>query len=352
MGFITGGDDDDLIVDIEDGALDEGFLPDGNLEIEDRVQPALKSPGLPDGSDDEEDAGDLDTNPDVGAGSGGVDDDHEDARDRAIAEANQRAIEAEARGIMRAAEEHWRYIQSEVQKSEIALSTIEMYINNTTAALAQAKDIGDSMAEIRLTRELQEHVGLKAQIEAARAQVPTREAVMGNAQRQIAGLRAQNAASAGRQVGKNIKATVPIAERWAKQNGWMQTNTQANAYVVNKSNQMVREGWDMNTPGFYAELSRQVEKAFPGLKVNRLQATQKGAQRPQVKSPVAPARNSSAAPQKTNAGAAAGGSNPRRYKLTSADIAAMKRNNLDPHNKVHRTAFAKARIEGNMRDRA
>lgn len=340
-------EDDDIIVDIEDGALGDDLIPGKDEGVEEVEQPALKSPTLPDGIEEGEPAsGDDNDEPDAGDDAGADAQDDIGAYHAQINAANERAFRAEANAIMAEAEGYARYVESELQKAEISIQTVGMHINQTIGALAQARDTGDTVQEIALQRKLNELEGLKGQLESAKAQAPSRQNILAQAQNRIGQLNQQRSANSGKQVGHNIKAIVPLAEKWASGNSWMKSNGAANTFVVSKSQQMVKEGWDMNTPGFYAELSRQVEKAFPGLKVANIQASKRPAARPQVKSPVAPARagqGNGAARQQSQ------GASPNRYKLTSADISAMRNNNLDPNNKQHRTYFAKSRLESRNR---
>ncbi len=336
-------DDDDFIVDLEDAAEDDMSTLDDD-EVEDADPPELESSNLPEGVEEE------DEEPAAKNGKGAdVDVDDDDALTQArIAadEARENAVRVQTEAIKRDAENQWTLVQSEVSKADMALSTLGIHIENAQAALAQARDTGDTRNEIAIQGKLNDLMGLKTQIEQAKSQAPTKDQIYGRAQQQINQVAAEANKRRGTNVGDGIVAVNPMAERWAKQNTWMKTNRSANNFVVAQSKGMVREGWDMNTPGFYAELSRRVGRAFPGVKATPLQAKKKAPTRAAQKhsSPVAPGRSSmtSGAPaQKPASG--------QRYTLNAADQQAMRRMNLDPMNKAHRKEFARSRMETSRR---
>jgi len=340
------GADDDFEVDLEEADGDVFELPDDG-EVEEDDPPQLESSNLPEGMEEgEEPAG-------RGAKDERDDGDEEDALTQArIAadEANAAAVRAQSDAITRQAEDHWRLVQSEVSKADMALGNLNMHIENAHTALAQAKDTGDTRAEIAIQGKLQELMNLKTQIESAKAQAPTREAIMAKAQEAVNRVQSQAQQRRGTQVGDGIVAVNPLAERWAKQNDWMKTNKDASRYVVSQSKSMHKEGWDMNTPGFYAELSRRVARAFPGVKAQPILAKKKAPTRPtKTGSPVAPSRSSMSSGAPPSKADASGG---RRYQLTLSDQAAMKRMNLNPQDPKHRKEFARSRIETGARSRS
>lgn len=334
-------DDDDFEVDLEGDDLQSG-IPVDEVEIEDKPQGSIEAFNIPDGDDE----GDIDGGEGRPVENDEADEEIYRARSEADA-ANARALRTEAESIMREAEGHVRYVQSQIANADVSLGSLGLYLNQAYAQLAQAKDAGDTASEIAIEREIRNMEGLKSEIQAAKAQAPSADAVIGQAKAKVNNLYAQNQKQApqrGTNVGGNVVAVVPIAEKWAKQNSWMKTNQAANKFVLSKSAQLVKEGWDMNTPGFYSELSRQVNMAGLGAKAQPLMAKQQPlGQKQKVRSPVAPARSSmsSGSPQRQQS--------QTKYTLTANDQAAMRRMNLDPSNVKHRKAFAGSRLESGRR---
>lgn len=344
-----GDDDDDFVVDMEENDSDFS-LPDDE-EIEESKPAPVDPYNLADEIEDEEEQ----ERSDKAAAAGGQDgdaegDDEEDeiTQARMIAEeATARAVTAQTNSIARDAENRWNLVQSELSKAEISLGSLGMHIENAHAALAQAKDSGDTRAELDLMSRLRELEGLKSQIELAKGQTPTREQIFAKARADIAKVQADAHRSRGRPAGDGVVSINPMADRWAKQNTWMKTNKDAGRYVVSQSQSLVREGWDQNTPGFYAELSRRVAGAFPGVKATPLIPKKKGPTKSAQKqrSSVSPGGRSSM----TSGAPAPKQMSGSRYTITISDQQAMRRMNLDPSNVKHRKEFARSRIETGRR---
>lgn len=341
-----GADDDDFEVTLEDDTSG-GYNFDGDddeVEEDDDLSP-LESDTLPEGVEEGEEE------PARGAGSQAdaeEDDDDVVTRARIAAdEANAKALSIQSDSIMREAESNWRITQAELNRADMALNTLAVNIEQATNALAQARDSGDTRTEIEIQNKLNEMHSLKGQIEAAKAQAPTRDQIVGRAQQEVRKLQSEAGKGRGTKIGNDIVVTNPMAERWTKQNAWMKANKEAARYVVQQSKSMAKEGWDANTPGFYAELGRRAERAFPGVKAAPLMAKQKAPVRnAKSKSAVAPSRSSmstGAPARKQTSG--------RTYQITIQDQSAMRRMNLDPSNERHRKEFARSRIETANRGR-
>ena len=339
---IRADDDDDFEIELEDTGDTSGLPPDDD-EVQGVKGSQVDSFNLPEGEEEAEEGVD---DPGEKPGAGNGEDDVYSARREADA-AREEALRTKADSILAAAEAEHNNIQAQLVNAKLSLGSLDLHLEKAYAALAVAKDAGDTAAEIKLTRDINGMEGLKGQIEAAKAQAPTRDQIMAKAKAQIDDMVAKSRSTAqpkGADVGHNVRAVTPLAEKWAKQNPWMKTNAEANSFVVRKAAQLTKDGWDMNTPGFYLELSAQVERAYPGLKTGKMQAKPQPVAKPTNKSAVAPSRPSSSSgmPEKKP-------TSLKSYRLDAKDQAAMRRMNLDPHNTTHQKAFAKARIEGNRR---
>jgi hypothetical protein len=337
--------EDDLIVDLE--RVEEGIPEPGEDEVEDQPyhDPNLEVSSLPDEVEEEnaEGAGreDEPTRARVSAPEAPAQRD-DDVYARAQA-AEQRVRHVEANAIMREAQAHAAVAEQQAHTAKVALDTLALRLDAAYAALTQARDEGDTKTEVEITRAIGEMTQLKAQIEHQRGQIQDPRAIMHHAQQRAHGV--MNAPTPGKKVGAGIQARHPLAEQFAASNPWMQSNKQANQFVISQSVDLTRTGWDPNSPGFYRELQRRVQQAYPNLKVSSLQAPKKAPRAGAVRGGVAPASSSSGIRNTAGRGATTGS----RYTLTAADQSAMRRSNLDPRNPTHAKYFAKARIESSRK---
>ncbi len=328
------GDDDDLIVDLEE--VEDTGLPDSVEEVE---EAASSEPFAETASEDDDglEAAEVDAPIATGkkAPAAGIETDDDDPYER-IAAAENRARQSEAGAIMAQAKAHAQVAEQQANTKAVALDSLNSRIDDAYDKLTRAKEAGDTALEVQIEKALREMVGLRQQVEAQQIPDPRRILAMG--EEKARGV--LNAPPEGKKVGAGIQARIGIAARWAGENAWMQSNTKANQFVINQSTRMAEEGWDAKSPAFYAELSKRVKQAFPALQVKALQA-RKASIKAAVRTPVAPSRSASGAgTSNPNRGA-----NAQRYTLTAADQVAMRRHNLDPANKTHRKYFAKSRLE-------
>lgn len=331
--------EDDLVVSLDDED-DLINLPDD--EIEEAKPAGLESSTLPGELEQEEAASGVET-PAADAGEEDEPVDH----GAAVRAANDRALQAELRLVAERAQSSITFVDQQMNASKVALDSLDHRIETAEQALAAAAEAGNTLDQRRLEKGIRDMESLRAQITEKRSQAPTRDQIVAQAeaeQRKI--VAAAQQAPAGKAVGKNIQATTPLAERWAASNSWMKSNDKANTFVIKQSAGMVQQGWDQTTPGFYAELTRRVSQAFPALKVSALQAAKKGIAKPISRSAVAPARSASGAT------GAAPKASQRTYTLSPSDVAAMRRANLDPKNKVHQKHFARARLSSAAQQRS
>jgi hypothetical protein len=320
---------------LEEDMSDPLFTDDGMIEESTDIQDADKAPleveDLPDGEDEAE------AQPQAAA----PDDDAESRAARVTADAEQRALNAEARSVVIEAQAEARVVDGHRNQAKLAVNTLNEKMADARRQYKEARDAGDTAAELALEDSIKDMAGLKQQIEQTVASLPDERQLIANAQ-----YRAQAIvqSSRGTSVNATTKAMNPTAEKWAKANAWFQDpgHGQAHAYVVNTSGALVREGWDPQSPGFYAELSRRVGGAFPSLKVAAIPAARTNNGKPQSKMPVAPTRSSSG-------GAPATRNTAVKYTLTAGDLSAMGRMNLDKNNPAHRAAFAKERLSSAKR---
>jgi hypothetical protein len=351
--MIHDGDDDDFDVGFEEGALDEEIGATDDQQIADADSQQAVSGDLPPDLEDEgadgAEGGEGDDKGDKGdKGDEGEEGDETDEVSSRIQAAEERALRAEVKSIYDEGQNALAFHDQQMNASRVALDALEDKISHATSLLAQAREAGDTVNELKIERSLKEMDALKAEINKARAEMPSKEQIVAYTEKQAKAHieKARQSAPKGKDVGVGIAANTPLAAKWASSNGWMKTNKAANDFVIKQSQLLVKENWDMNTPGFYAELTRRVGRAFPNLKVSALQATKKGMSKGGVKSPVAPTRSSSGGAVRK-----APASNPKQYQLTKADVVAMKRMRLNPLDKTHRREFAASRIESAQRER-
>jgi hypothetical protein len=336
-------DDDDLIVDLDD--LPENYGAQDDEALADFSQPDLEAPTLPD-ADEESPAPAARTRE---APASFADADLE--ADTRLAEQNDRVQaaerkvrEVEANSVMIQARAQAAIADKDRSATKVALDSLDLRMRDARQKLRVARDNGHVDAEEQLTDALEEMKALKGQVEAAMNAIPDPKDIIAHGETRSRQLLSADPGATGKTVGSGIQAKHPLAERWAGSNGWMKSNTAANRFVISQSNLMVKNGeWDPNTPGFYAELGRRVQNAFPSIKVGSIQAQKRGPSASGMKTPVAPSRSATATSN------ASRGAQKSRYTLTASDQAAMSRAKLDPSNPKHRLAFAQARMESAAR---
>jgi hypothetical protein len=120
----------------------------------------------------------------------------------------------------------------------------------------------------------------------------------------------------------------PLAAKWVDKNkAWFNSPKFAGhrAFTLAEDKKLVTEGYDKNTPEYYAELDRRVDEAFPSLR-----------KRPAANS----APNNPVAPV---GGAPQGAGARKTIKITKADLQNMQRFGLDPSNKEHIREYARTK---------
>jgi len=119
----------------------------------------------------------------------------------------------------------------------------------------------------------------------------------------------------------------PLAVQWLQKNNTWFSNPEYvghKHFVLGVDAQLVKEGYDKNSPMYYSELDKRVDKAFPSLR----------------KSAVVPPAAGSSPPV---APVGAGGSKTvakGTIRLTKDDLRNMRRFGLDPSNKGHLREYA------------
>jgi hypothetical protein len=353
MPKTVAADDDDLIVELE-GAQDD-FAPQEDEVVEDFHQP----PGLEAGSVPEGEEEDLDAVEDPDAQS--RDERREATVDEVdaaevyarIAASEERERQANARVIYTQAEAEARVVDQQRNSIKVGIDALKVRMDVAEKLLDQAEEAGDRAAVRQVQSDIADMKALRSELEQASHQLADPQAIL-NEGRNRANAALANQAQ-GRKVGNGIQARHPLAERWAAANGWMQTNGAANRDVISFSNALVREGYDPNSPGFYAELGRRVSNVHPRLKVQSLQAQRRGPGKAQMAGPVAGARSStgSGAANRSNGGIGVARSANGKTKITIsvAEQKKMQTMKLDPKNPVHARKWAEVRRESAARER-
>lgn len=187
-----------------------------------------------------------------------------------------------------------------------------------TRELQYAKEQGDTASELRAQSELDELRFNKRQLGEVVTGFSSQKA-------QAAQQRAQRQAQ-GMRLPQPQRQVPPLAIKWVERNSWIRKPEYAKhrEQVGIIDAKLLAARFDPNTPEYYAELDKELRKAFPGKGAVR----GKGGQ-----SPVAPAAN----------GSGTGRTSARRIVLTRADMDTMRKFGLDPANKEHVVAFAQQR---------
>lgn len=333
-------EDDDLIVDLEVGDTD--YAPTEEEGVEDFKQPALEAETLPEG---EEEGVEGDPQPRQRQAEA-EEETHDDSYERLTA-AEEAARNERAGRIWDKALHDADLNDAQINNAKAGLRMLDDKLELAMNQIAAAKEGGDIRTELQIQASIDEMRKLKGEIETGLSSLPSREQILshgrGNAQKVL-----DTQQASGKSVGSGIVARHPLAERWAGANGWMKVNKSANNFVIKQSEAMTRDGYDPNSPGFYAELTRRVKNAYPNLKVEALQAQKRapGKASQMQRSPVAPARSAS------GQGAVSNVNGKTRYTLSVSEQRKMQRFNLDPQNPQHRKAWAKSRLDSARRERA
>lgn len=345
--------DDDLV--LPNVTLDENgaLIEDNHVEVEDPDGRAPLAPALP-GEDEEEAEIEVllgDDDEEGGRKSAKGDDDEDEFEDVepdqefaqtwASQEQQARINQAEARAIMAEAESQAQVAAANRAQVSLGLETVEQRRSLYQEAYNEAVQDEDILRAQQIQQQLASLDQIEQELRHASTQIPDPDQIRQYGQQQAYARMVQR--PSGKNVGAGVTTTNKLAERWSSANEWMRSdgNRQANQFVIHQSQQMVQSGWNPDDPGFYAELSKRVKSAYPGLPVKALKA-KKGPPKRQARGPVAPGRSRSGTPSRSRPA-----SNSNRYTLSKADVAAMRRMALDPGNAEHRTYFAKSRMESN-----
>lgn len=335
--------DDDLLIELEDAPDD--FAPSNEPEkIADYAPEQVLAPTVPDGEEGEEilDAGEeLSRAPAARTREVAVAEPVDDGRYEQISAAEERARNAEAHAIWVEAQSQASVLTQQRDSIKVGQDALRLRIDAAEAALDQADEAGDRRAKNEIERDLRTMRELQRELETAGTQLADPQAII-EAGRQKA-IQHRDAPAAGKKVGAGIQARHPLAEKWSQSNPWMRVNREANDSVIRFSNAMTREGFNPNTPGFYAELSRRVQAAHPSIKVASIQAPARQPGKNQARSPVAPTRSSAASATRQS------GAAKSKYVISAGEQSKMRQYRLDPENKAHQQAWAKVRIKSSAR---
>lgn len=335
-------DDDDLIVELEDGPTD--FAPSEPEGVEELRTEQAVAPTLPSEIENEDEGEEPSRAPAARHEESAAEDETVLALDAArVREEMEGQLRQErANSIWTSAQAQARVVESERNSAQVGLNTLKDRLDMAYSALNQATEAGDSAARMQIERDIRNMEDLRTQIQSGLERLPTRDAVLADGEAKArAALAVTNA---GQKVGAGINARNALAARWASSNGWMKTNARANAEVLRISESMAKSGiWDPESPGFYTELGRRLSLSYPNLKIQDLQAQKRGAGKAQMRTPVAPTRSSSGGAIRQSGG-------KTTYKITQSEQATMKRHRLDPGNPSHQKAWAKVRMQRSQRE--
>jgi hypothetical protein len=337
-----GGDDDDLVIELEE--TEEDFAPGGDEGVADYDRPPLEASTLPEGEEGEEGEGDGEQ--EAQRRREDVVDDVDDDTFSRIAAAEQGQREATAAAIWTRAQAEAAIAEQQQNNVKVALDTLEMRLAAARADRRRAEDAEDREARDSIDVDIKRMEKLQGELEDAQKAIPNKDAILHEGRNRAQG--ALDAQPSGKKIGAGIRARHPLAERWAGANPWMRTNAKANRDVLTFGQKIADEGYDPSSPAFYAELTRRMRNAHPNLKVSPLQAQKRGPQGKGAnggKLPVAGARSSAGGEQRiAGSNAVKGRDGKLHIKLNAAEQRAMMRSNLDPRNPKHQQYWAKSRM--------
>jgi hypothetical protein len=186
--------------------------------------------------------------------------------------------------------------------------------------LIQARDEGDTAAEIRLQSELDDMRMHKRQLDDYKSTMQvTREQ------------RKQPPQQNQEQQQPNPKAVDYLKKNMT----WMKSpeNAPAVAYLQTLDNQVLQEGFDPDSDEYYKEVDKRLKAAFPNLGKKKTRKRRNSSKKGSA-APAAPV-------------AAEGASKPRndgKIRLTKTDLDNMRAFGMDPENKDHLKAYAQQKV--------
>lgn len=190
-------------------------------------------------------------------------------------------------------------------------------------ALRRVREEGDYDAEIKLQSEIDTLRFQQNQVRQAKAGLPAVDPNIVSQSQQPQAQPRQQAEFQPPPAAKEPPA--PLAVKWLERNrSWFAKpeNAGYQAFTLAEDSRLAAEGYDKNSPEYYRELDRRIDKAFPHLR-----------RKPQAaRSPVAPAASAPASRTPSNV-----------VKLTKTDLSNMRSFGLDPTNKEHLREYARSK---------
>jgi hypothetical protein len=261
----------------------------------------------------------------------------------------ERRLAREARERMLAVEEHnqralydaeLRNVAIQRDSAKMAVDGIDLRIRTAVEALKIAKTEGDVSSEVELSNQLRELDRARQTVLDMQNGLPSEEQLRGRFEEYRNRRRAELQASP-RDAG-GVKATSPMAQKWADANTWVNKpeNSGEQAYLVALGDRLVQEeGLNPNSQEFYTELSKRMAKRFPELNIRDVSGrslTAKPAQAKPAGPPVASARVTT---QRTQ-----NGKSRTRVELDGNDRRMMRIMGFDPADKGIRERFAREKL--------
>ena len=242
-------------------------------------------------------------------------------------------------------EKHKAQIQREAIKDKI--DSIDMRVDQATAALGSAKEQGDHMEEVRITRMLRDLEKARDAYADAGSKVPN-DAALDAQFNEYRRTKPRVAPSSDTRSDDGMEPLTATAKKWAQNNSWYKdTKYQGEAaYMMALSNRLAREGMNPDSVEYMDTLTKQLHKRFPDLPVKDLAGRALGQ---------APARSGGGLPvasARTSASPITTGKNGKiRAEITASDRQMMRSMGLDPTNPEIQKRYAREKIMTRMNER-
>lgn len=242
------------------------------------------------------------------------------ARERRIAREARARADSERAARIRAEQDSF---QTQRQALEISETALEQQIKSTKASLVKAKEDGKSEEEVELQATLNSLQNRHGQIVAAKEALKSKE---------------EEAKTNANSAAPNLQA-----DQWKRRNPWFGNARYGEQTLLTQAidRALAGEGYDKNSPEYFAELDRRIRRRMPEL---QRFAQQRGGQQRKDAVGGQQRRDGAAPVQRRDAPAAV--SRPGKVILTRSDFTNMRQFGMDPNNKDHQKEYARNKMSG------
>lgn len=262
-------------------------------------------------------------------------------RERRLArEAREQLLAAEERNQNLLLDAELRMAATQRDSAKVAIDGIDLRIRTAIEAMKVAKADGDINAEVELSNQLRDLDRVRNDLLGMSNQIPSEQQLRGRFEEYRSRRRQELSAGQSRDAG--IQSSIPMAQKWIDNNGWVNKaeNKVAQSHLLALGEQLVKDGYDVNSAEYYTELSKHMAKRFPelGIRDSSGRSLTQQRSRPQngAAPPVASARVTT---QRTPAG-----KSRTRVELDGNDRRMIRIMGLDPSDKTVRERFAREKL--------